>query len=258
MFEEQPRHRQHAHATGRITVGPISSSLSEHLAAEAQATWAARLHGAAHRVMSAVWATGRRLFDIVFAVMALVATAPLMVALVIAVKASSPGPLFFSHERIGRHGGTFHCLKFRTMRSDAEEVLAALLASRPDLACEFQQTQKLRDDPRITPVGRLLRHWSLDELPQFVNVLLGHMSVVGPRPVTAPELARYGDDVPELLSIRPGLTGLWQVSGRSDTSFEDRVALDIRYVRERSAAMDGWILGQTIVQLLRPNGRGAY
>lgn len=200
----------------------------------------------------------QRLFDVTVATVALVVCLPLLLVVSVAVALSSPGSVLFVHERVGRRGRPFPCLKFRTMRPDAEAELAGALAADAALAEEFAATYKLRDDPRVTAVGRVLRRTSLDELPQFLNILVGHMSVVGPRPVTVPELGHYGAHVAELLSARPGLTGSWQVSGRSDLTYEQRVALDLAYLRDRRLSTDIKIIARTVLLVLRPGRNGAY
>ncbi len=171
---------------------------------------------------------------------------------------SSPGPIFYVQERIGRNFCHFGCIKFRTMRQDAEEVLSNVLKNSPSMKKEFERDFKLRQDPRITPIGRFLRRSSLDELPQFINVLKGEMSVVGPRPIVEKELERYGVFMQEVASVRPGLTGLWQVSGRNNLSYEKRVQLDLSYARQRSFVLDMAIMLRTFGVLLLPMDRGAY
>lgn len=192
-------------------------------------------------------------FDRVLATSSLLLLAPLMLALVVTVRATSTGPALFRQTRIGVDGRPFTCLKFRTMVVDAEQRKLDLL--------ELNERKegllfKVRDDPRITPLGRLLRRYSLDELPQLVNVALGQMSLVGPRPPLPDEVERYGDDVRRRLLVRPGLTGLWQVSGRSDLTWEESVRLDLRYVDNWSLALDLLILWKTGRAVLR--GSGAY
>lgn len=195
-----------------------------------------------------------RAFDLFVGTAALVALAPLMTVLAVAIKVTSPGPIIFRHRRIGRDGVEFECLKFRSMRQDAEAQLQRLLASDEALRREFEETFKLRNDPRVTRIGRVLRATSLDELPQLLNVLRGEMSVVGPRPIVRKELERFGDALPSVLSVKPGMTGLWQVSGRSDLSYEDRVALDVQYASTRTLAGDLRICVRTAARLLRDNG----
>lgn len=163
-------------------------------------------------------------------------------------------PVLFAHYRVGRNGRLFRCLKFRTMYRGSQQILSDLLASDAVARAQWQRDQKLADDPRITPVGRFLRHTSLDELPQLLNVLRGEMSLVGPRPITVGELTRYGGARWHYLSVTPGMTGLWQVSGRNRTSYARRVALDQRYVEQRSLAMDLRILLRTVGVVLRRDG----
>lgn len=202
--------------------------------------------------------TLKRSGDIVFALAALTLGAPLFLALGLLVKLSSRGPVFYVQQRVGRDYRSFGCIKFRTMRRDADKVLSALLLSSPDLEEEFRNDFKLKNDPRITRLGKFLRRSSLDELPQFLNVLRGEMSLVGPRPIVRKELPRYGVRMDEVLAVRPGLTGLWQVSGRNNLSYEERVELDVRYARHRSVLMDLTIIFRTIAVILDPRDRGAY
>jgi lipopolysaccharide/colanic/teichoic acid biosynthesis glycosyltransferase len=183
---------------------------------------------------------------------------PLFLLLALLVKLSSKGSVFYSQRRIGRGYKGFGCLKFRTMRKDADRVLASVLASNPALKQEFERDFKLKNDPRITPIGKFLRRSSLDELPQFINVLKGQMSVVGPRPIVWDELERYGRAMDEVLAVRPGLTGLWQVSGRNNLSYETRVRLDLRYARSRNVWLDLRIILRTVGVILLPMDRGAY
>ncbi|MGP1358480.1 sugar transferase [Roseicyclus sp.] len=204
----------------------------------------------------AVGGAVKRAADIVIAGFALAVLSPLFLFTALIVRASGPGPVFFGHERVGLGGRSFRCLKFRTMCVDAEEVLRAHLAADPEAAREWDETRKLRRDPRVTPAGRVLREYSLDELPQLLNVLRGEMSLVGPRPVVARELSRYGSRAVHYLSARPGITGLWQVSGRSDTTYEARVSLDARYVTDWSLAGDLAILARTVPVVL--GARGSY
>ena len=200
----------------------------------------------------------KRAGDILFSLLVLALGAPLLLLLALLVKLSSQGSILYSQRRIGRGYKGFGCLKFRTMRKDADRVLHAVLAADPALRAEFERDHKLRNDPRITPLGKLLRRSSLDELPQFINVLKGQMSVVGPRPIVWEELRRYGDAMDEVLAVRPGLTGLWQVSGRNNLSYGKRVRLDLHYVRHRSFWMDLRIILRTIGVILLPMDRGAY
>jgi Undecaprenyl-phosphate galactose phosphotransferase WbaP len=200
----------------------------------------------------------KRAGDIVFSLLVLSLGSPLFLLLALLVKLSSRGSVFYSQRRIGRGYRGFGCLKFRTMRKDADRVLASVLAANPELKAEFERDFKLKNDPRITPIGKFLRRSSLDELPQFINVLKGQMSVVGPRPIVWDELERYGRAMDEVLSVRPGLTGLWQVSGRNNLSYDTRVRLDLRYARSRSFWLDLRIILRTVGVILLPMDRGAY
>jgi exopolysaccharide production protein ExoY len=188
----------------------------------------------------------KRAMDLAVAVTALAFLSPLIILVALLVKAQMGGPVVFGHTRVGLGGRSFRCLKFRTMVVNSDEVLQRHLEQNPDAAAEWAATRKLRDDPRVTTFGRVLRQTSLDELPQFVNVLRGEMSCVGPRPVVAEELERYGAHAGEYLKAAPGITGLWQVSGRNSVSYADRVALDCEYVRDWSLRRDMIILLRTI------------
>jgi exopolysaccharide production protein ExoY len=192
----------------------------------------------------------KRASDILIALSGIFLLVPLLVICFAAITLSSPGPVLFRHRRIGFNGKPFFCLKFRTMVTDAPQRLQRLLESDPAAAAEWASTCKLRHDPRITLIGTLLRKSSLDELPQLFNVLRGEMSIVGPRPVTEEELTRYSNSVNAYLACRPGITGLWQVSGRSSTSYSRRVACDTFYAQNWSMTLDAKILVVTIPSLL--------
>jgi Undecaprenyl-phosphate galactose phosphotransferase WbaP len=196
----------------------------------------------------------KRVLDIVGVLTLAVLLSPLLV-IVGVVLARDRGPIIYRHMRTGRHGRTFGCLKFRTMVPNAEQVLRDLLHQDPQLRMEWLRDRKLRNDPRVTSIGRFLRRTSLDELPQLWNVLKGEMSLVGPRPVVHEEWAHYGPRLHHYLAAKPGVTGLWQVMGRSDCCYRRRVALDSYYVRKRSFFLDVFILLQTVKVVLR--GRGA-
>lgn len=200
----------------------------------------------------------KRLFDLLFSLVVIVLTLPFFLLIAIAIKISSPGKIFFSHERIGRGGKSFRCYKFRTMHSDAEERLRFLLVNDSEKAKEWSQNYKLKEDPRIIPfMGNFLRKSSLDEFPQFWNVLKGDLSVVGPRPVVSDEIEKYyGVKAAKILSIRPGLTCLWQISGRSNTDYTTRIALDELYVDTHSLRKDLLVILKTIPCVLL--ARGAY
>ncbi|MBV7266313.1 sugar transferase [Erythrobacter sp. WH131] len=196
----------------------------------------------------------KRTLDIVVALAMLVLLAPVMLLVALAVKLSSAGPILFRQERVGSQGRTFKCLKFRTMHVDAEIKLAQLLRAQPDLRLEWQCKQKLSVDPRITNIGNFLRQSSLDELPQLFNVLRGDMSLVGPRPIIKSEVPRYGRYITSYFRVKPGLSGLWQISGRNDASYSRRVAADVLYARSRTFAMDLKILVMTIPAVISGKG----
>jgi undecaprenyl-phosphate galactose phosphotransferase len=197
----------------------------------------------------------KRVLDVVGVIALGLIFAPLM--LVIALLLSRHGgSVFYRHRRIGQGGAAFECLKFRTMVPDADRVLREVLERDPALKAEWVRDRKLKEDPRVTAVGRLLRRTSLDELPQLWNVLRGEMSLVGPRPVVREELLRYGRSVGIYLAARPGITGLWQVTGRNDTDYHRRVQLDTYYVRNQSLLLDLYILLRTPRVVL--GGTGAY
>lgn len=179
---------------------------------------------------------------------------PAMLILGIAVRLDSRGPALFKHKRIGRNGKFFNVYKFRTMAVNADELLEKHLTENPEARKEWEATQKLKDDPRITKVGRFLRKTSLDELPQLLNVITGDMSLVGPRPIVQSEISRYGADYEMYIRVRPGITGLWQVSGRNDLSYEERVRLDHHYVCNWSVWLDVLIIARTIPEVLRCAG----
>ncbi|MCA3370372.1 MAG: sugar transferase [Roseomonas sp.] len=198
----------------------------------------------------------KRALDIIGAGVGLVLLAPFFLIVALLVRADG-GPAFFAHQRVGRGGKLFGCLKFRSMVIDSQARLEALLASDPAARAEWEATRKLKNDPRITRIGRFLRSTSLDELPQLINVLRGEMSLVGPRPVQEAEIDRYyGASAAHYMAVRPGITGLWQVSGRSETSYESRVALDVSYVSRPSLLADISILLRTPVAVL--SRRGAH
>ena len=201
--------------------------------------------------------TGAEMFmkwvlDQVVSIAALLILWPLMLAIAVAVKRDSPGPVFYRRQVIGVGGKPFGALKFRTMYVDADERLAR----DPALRRQFEENYKLKDDPRVTRVGRFLRRTSLDELPQLFNVLHGQMSWVGPRMITAEERVRYGKWRMNLCTVKPGITGLWQISGRSDVGYQERVMLDMHYIRNYSIWLDLYVLWRTVPVVLK--GHGAY
>lgn len=196
----------------------------------------------------------KRLFDVVVASCALVFTAPLILVVALLIRLQDGAPAVFAQTRQGKDGKTFACFKLRSMVPDAAERLQVLLATDPDARREWAETQKLTHDPRITPLGQFLRKSSIDELPQLINVIRGDMSLVGPRPIVETEIAKYGEYYKHYCAVRPGLTGLWQVRGRSDTSYETRVAMDVEYARTRSFLTDVKILFLTVPAVLNSKG----
>lgn len=190
--------------------------------------------------------TSKRVIDVLLALSGIVLLAPLLAICFIVTFITSPGSVLFRHKRVGFRGKCFDCLKFRTMVPDASERLRRLLEADPVAAAEWAANQKLRNDPRVTAIGAILRTSSLDELPQLFNVLMGDMSIVGPRPVTEKELVKYSRAMDAYCSCRPGITGLWQVSGRSATTFNKRVACDNFYARHWSMTLDAKIIVATI------------
>lgn len=202
--------------------------------------------------------TLKRIGDVIFSLIVLTLGAPIFVLIGILVKLSSPGSIFYIQKRVGRNYREFGCIKFRTMYKNADDLLPNLLEKYPLMRKEFEKDFKLRKDPRITKLGRFLRRSSLDELPQFFNVLKGEMSVVGPRPIVNNEISRYSLFMEEVISVRPGLTGLWQVSGRNNLSYKKRVELDLAYARNRNFILDLEIIILTLGVLIFPMDRGAY
>ncbi len=197
---------------------------------------------------------GKRMLDLGLVIVALVLLMPLMLGVALLVKLTSRGPALFGHDRIGFGGRRFRCWKFRTMVADGDQVLEEHFRRFPAERAVWLAERKLRRDPRITPLGSVLRKLSVDELPQLYNILLGQMSLVGPRPVVADELENYGDSTSHYLRTRPGLTGLWQISGRNDTSYRKRVLLDRLYVRRWSMMLDIRIILMTIPAVLSSRG----
>lgn len=197
----------------------------------------------------------KRAFDIVCSLALLLILAPVLAIVAALVRLSGP-KILFAHPRVGQGGKIFPCYKFRTMVPDAQLVLDRLLTDRPDLRIEWERDFKLKDDPRVTRIGKFLRKYSLDELPQFWNVLRGDMSLVGPRPIISDELKRYGRYADCYMATRPGVTGLWQVSGRSDVDYAHRVQLDREYIGRRCVSLDLAIVFRTAWVVLRR--KGAY
>lgn len=199
-------------------------------------------------------ATLVRVLDVAIALLALIFVLPLMAVISLAIFLQDGGPILFAHRRVGRGGKSFFCYKFRSMAADAEARLAELLERDPVARAEWARDHKLRDDPRVTPLGAFLRRSSLDELPQLINVLQGTMSLVGPRPIVDAEISRYGKRFSHYCAVKPGITGLWQVSGRNDVSYRTRVALDCLYAKSQSPRLYLWIVVVTIPAVLSRKG----
>ena len=199
----------------------------------------------------------KNIFDFSLTAVGTICISPLLVYIAYRIKKEDPGPVFFAHERIGKDGKPFPCYKFRSMVTNSQEMLQKYLAENPAAKEEWEREFKLKNDPRVTPIGKVLRRTSLDELPQIFNVLRGEMSLVGPRPVIQEELDKYYGETAKLYcTVKPGITGLWQVSGRSDTTYDERVALDASYIENRSLWGDIVILWKTIAVVALK--KGAY
>lgn len=198
----------------------------------------------------------KRLLDIGLIVIFTPIWLPIFLIIAILVKCTSKGPIFYGHVRVGKNGKKLKCWKFRSMNINSQEMLEEILRTDPVRRMEWEKERKFTDDPRVTKFGKLIRKTSLDELPQIINILLGQMSFVGPRPVTEPELEKYGEYRNYVLSVTPGLSGMWQTSGRSDTSYEERIALDTYYIQNWSIWLDIWILIKSVWVVIK--GKGAY
>lgn len=193
----------------------------------------------------------KRLFDIFFSMIGLIILIPLFLILSVFILIDDPkGPIFYSQTRVGKNGKAFKMYKFRSMVSNADEILEKLQSKNEISGAMF----KLKNDPRITKVGRIIRKYSLDELPQLLNVIQGSMSLVGPRPPLVSEVAQYTEFDKQRLLVRPGCTGLWQVGGRNDVSFDEMVRLDLLYITHRSLLLDAQIIFKTVIVMLKPNG----
>ena len=224
------------------------------------ARWAGRASGNTHSLRQVagpavsdtpVGGFIKRVFDVTIASTTLILMAPTLILIALLVKLTMGGPVFFVHQRVGFNRRPFGCFKFRTMVGDAGDRLTAYLAGHPEAAQAWRETQKLKNDPRVTWIGHVLRKSSLDELPQLFNVLRGDMSCIGPRPVLLDELKRYGNHDTDYAKAKPGLTGMWQVNGRSNTSYAHRVKCDRYYVRRWSVALDFNILFKTIPAVMK-------
>ncbi|NNC38839.1 MAG: sugar transferase [Hyphomonadaceae bacterium] len=198
----------------------------------------------------------KRIFDITLAFILSLILAPLLLVICASIKLADGGPAIFKQKRIGRNGEVFRCWKFRTMIVNSDEVLNKVLAEDPRAAAEWDEDHKLRNDPRVTAMGCFLRKTSLDELPQLWNILKGEMSLVGPRPIVESEVKKYGRFFRAYISVSPGVTGLWQVSGRNDTGYAERVRMDVEYVNNYSIWTDLKIIMMTVPAVL--STRGAY
>jgi lipopolysaccharide/colanic/teichoic acid biosynthesis glycosyltransferase len=192
--------------------------------------------------------------NVSLAAVALLFFLPLMILVALAIWCQDRGPVFFAHRRVGRDGRKFPCLKFRSMAIDAEERLHDVLNADPVARAEWERDHKLRDDPRVTGLGLFLRKSSLDELPQLINVIRGEMDLVGPRPIVDGEIPKYGARFKHYCAVNPGITGLWQVSGRNDASYRSRVAMDCVYAKQKSVTLDLWILAATVPAVLLRKG----
>ncbi len=200
-------------------------------------------------------ASTKRIFDILFSLGAMIFFIPIGVIAIFFIKATSPGPIFYSSRRVGKDGQSIYCWKFRTMHQDADKKLLEILRENPKLKQEWDTYFKLKEDPRVSTIGKILRKTSLDELPQFFNVLKGDLSVVGPRPVTEEEIQKYfGSKASKILSVRPGLTGIWQTSGRSLLTFEERIRLEESYIDRQSLTLDLRIIFKTIPAMFFTKG----
>ena len=200
----------------------------------------------------------KSLFDLLFSFLFLFSFLPFFLIISLLIKLSSRGPIFFLQKRIGKNNIPFKCIKFRTMHPEAKDILENLLIKDLELRREFEETHKIKNDPRVTTIGKFLRKTSLDELPQFINVLRGEMSIIGPRPIVKEEKKKYGKNFKKVSLIKPGITGLWQVSGRNNLTYKRRVLLDLNYVENYNFKMDLRILFRTFGVILFPLDRGAY
>ncbi len=202
--------------------------------------------------------TIKRFLDIVFSFLLIIFLIPLFLIIGVIIKINSKGPVLYTQKRIGKNNITFSCYKFRTMHPEANYLLKEILIKNPNFKNEFAETRKIINDPRITKIGKFLRFSSLDELPQIVNVLKGDMSLIGPRPIVKSEIKKYGNDFKKVFSIKPGISGLWQVSGRNKLSYNKRVELDIFYSENISFRLDIKIFIKTILVILFPFEKGAF
>jgi len=198
----------------------------------------------------------KRLMDLVIVIFGGILILPFLLILALLVKLGSPGPVLYGHKRLGANGKYFTAYKFRSMVVDAQERLQKLFESHPEIKKEWEENHKIQNDPRVTTIGKFLRRTSMDEFPQLINILKGEMSLVGPRPIVDEEVSKYGEDFNRIFSVRPGLTGMWQVSGRSGTDYATRILYDTYYLQSWSVWLDIWILFMTFGAVIR--GKGAY
>ena len=199
----------------------------------------------------------KRFLDFIFAFLLIILLIPLFLIIGILIKISSKGSIIYIQKRIGKNNTTFSCYKFRTMHPQSKYLLKKILVKNKDFKNQFSETRKIINDPRITRFGKFLRFSSLDELPQIFNVLVGDMSFIGPRPIVKSEIKKYGKEFGKVFSIKPGISGLWQVSGRNNLSYDKRVELDINYSENINFLLDIKIFIKTIVVILFPFGKGA-
>lgn len=204
-----------------------------------------------NREDSKIYLILKRMFDFISSLIGLIIFLPILIIIALAIKLDSKGPIVFGHIRIGKNGQEIKVYKFRSMVQNAQEVFNNFT---PEQKAEFNKNFKLENDPRITRVGSFLRKTSLDELPQLWNIIKGDMSVVGPRPIVKKEIIKYGDSFGKVFSVKPGLTGYWQANGRSDTTYDERVDMDLYYVDNRSLGLDFKILIQTFVSVIKKEG----
>ena len=203
------------------------------------------------KISKKVYIKIKRVIDVILASVALILLSPLFAIIAIAIKIDSKGPVFFAHKRIGKNGKIIKLYKFRSMVINAEELIKSFT---PEQMREYKENYKLTNDPRITKVGKFLRKTSLDELPQLINIINGDLSIIGPRPVVADELEKYGVNKDKFLSVRPGLTGYWQVNGRSNTTYEQRMEMELYYIDNLSLKMDIKVFFKTILSVLKKEG----
>ena len=200
----------------------------------------------------------KRIIDFTFSLILIVLLIPLFLIIGLLIKLNSEGSIIYIQRRIGMNNKPFSCYKFRTMHPEAKYILKKIFIENPDFKNEFERTRKLVNDPRITNIGKFLRFTSLDELPQIFNVLMGDMSLIGPRPIVKSEIKKYGKNFKKAFSLKPGISGLWQVSGRNKLSYRKRVELDIFYSENINLILDIKIFIRTIIIIFFPFGKGAY